>query len=315
MSQRTTPRAVGVTGGESVVTDRLTGRAGFVAERLQRVDDTESLDAIVVVDDPPEHDGIETFERLRADGVMLPIVLIGDADMDRLERALTRGVTDYVSTADELTARLRAHIRRPSHDGRVTATRWDSITGTLAHDAKNPLNVVGGRLEFLDIEDTHADAIGRSVRRVEHMLDAVSTAATLACSDDTAPASIPSLARDIWDDLDTDSATLSIDTDRTIDAPRDAVKLILQRLFENSLAHADSDVTVTVGDTDNNIYVADDGPGLAEADPSRLFEQGYGTDRDSEGYGLFVAEHVARANGLLLTVGDPDGIRFEIANR
>jgi signal transduction histidine kinase len=170
-------------------------------------------------------------------------------------------------------------------------------------------------LEFLDIEDTHAEAIGRSVRRVETLLDDVSAAASLACSDDGAPEAIPALAQEVWDDLDTESATLTIDTDRTIAAPSDAVKHMLQRLFENSLAHADDGVTVTIGNTADGIYIADDGAGLDEADPDRIFDQGYGTARDGEGYGLFVADHIARSNGLLLTIADTDNIRFEIAHR
>jgi signal transduction histidine kinase len=300
------------------VTEQLADHTDFVTEQISDVDDptlVSSFDAVVASDTPSEQDGIEIFERLRSVGVRIPIILVGADDPDRLERALARGVTDYVTDADELPSRLRAHIRRPTRDGHVTEVRWESIIGVLAHDAKNPLNVVSGRLEFLDIEDTHAEAIGRSVRRVETLLDDVSAAGSLACPDDRTPTAIPALAREVWDDLDTESATLTIETDRTIDASSDAVKHILQRLFENSLAHADDGVTVTVGDTDDGIYITDDGPGLDEADPDRLFDQGYGTARDGEGYGLFVAKHIARSNGLLLTVADTDNIRFEIAYR
>lgn len=318
MSERATPRSVVVVGGGSGVTERLTDHADFVVEQRSSIGGTDSFapfEGIVVVDDPPEHDGIEAFERLRDEGVLLPVVVVGDDDMDRLERALASGATDYVSDIEELLPRLRAYIRRPARDGVVSATRWDSTAGILAHDAKNPLNVVSGRLEFLDIEDTHAEAIGRSVRRVEHMLDEVSAAASLACPDESGPTDVRALARDVWDELNTGPATLRVETDRAIDAPSDAVKLLLNRLFENSLIHADDGVTVTVGDTDDGIYVADDGPGLDRADPDRLFEQGYGTAPDGEGYGLFVADHVARANGLRLGVTETNGIRFEIAHR
>jgi len=218
----------------------------------------------------------------------------------------------------ELTARLRAHISHPAYDGFMQARRWAAVIGSLAHDVKNPLNVVSGRLELLDIEDDHADAINRSIRRVESLIDEISVVASAATTDRESEAvALASKAQSVWSGLDTGSATLTVETDRRVADDGDCVGLLFGRLFENALQHGGEDVTVTVGHIDDGFYVADDGDGLPVEDRNRVFEQGYGTARYGDGYGLFVASRVAAANGWEITAGESadGGARFDVQSR
>jgi signal transduction histidine kinase len=80
--------------------------------------------------------------------------------------------------------------------------------------------------------------------------------------------------------------------------------------------HADSGVTVTVGDLDDGFYVADDGPGIPESERSDVFEAGYSTADDGTGFGLDIVREIVEAHGWTVTVAESDdgGARFEITD-
>lgn len=299
-------------GGESFAVDTASDEA------LLETIESNAPAILLLADEPPKRDGLAQFRRVRANDVGLPVILVGgDVPADRVESALSAGVTDYVTGTSpdqigELGARIRAYACRPPLDGAVQASRWNDIVGSLAHDAKNPLNVVTGRLELLDIDEPHGSAINRSVGRVESLLNELSTIASVTdaiC--DREPVSVAEVAERTWTG---DSEALTITTERTIEADPDAFEILLERLFENARQHGGEDISVTVGDSESGFYIADDGPGIPPSECKRVFEQGYGTDRDGEGYGLFVADSVARAHGWTLTAGESDdgGARLDI---
>jgi signal transduction histidine kinase len=308
------PAALAERSSTTVVTVDADGLSGELA----------AADALVVVDDPPASDGVATFRRVRGDEWTLPVVLVSDAvDPGRVETALSAGVTEYLSgwsddRAAELAARIEAHVRTPALDGVVQADRWKTIVGALAHDARNPLNVVTGRLELLDVDETHGDAIERSVGRVESLLAELSTVASVAGPiEGTEPVDLAEMAERVWREVGGSTDRLRVETTATVQADPDCLDCVLERLFENAVRHAGADATVTVGDTETGFYVADDGPGIPAEDRQRVFEQGYGTTREGEGYGLFVAESVAAAHGWDLVAGESEagGARFEVRSR
>jgi len=307
-------------------------------------------DALVVVDDPPASDGVETFHRVRRENRTLPVVLVAaGVDPDRIETALSTGVTEYLAAwsdgrsaelaarieahistpteylaawsdgrSAELAARIEAHISTPSLDSVVQAERWETIVRAFAHDARNPLNVVTGRLELLDAEGPHTEAVSRSVGRVESLLEELSTVASVTASiDGTDTVDLAEMAENVWRASGGPVDQLRVETDRTYEANPDCLRLIFERLFDNTVVHAGLDATVTVGDTQAGFYVADDGPGIPADDRERIFEQGYGTSREGEGYGLFVADSVASAHGWDIVAGESDagGARFDVRAR
>jgi len=79
-------------------------------------------------------------------------------------------------------------------------------------------------------------------------------------------------------------------------------------------AGAGAGVTVTVGDCADGFYVADDGPGIPDAERERVFESGYSTTTDGTGFGLRIIRGIADAHGweIDVTEGDEGGVRFEI---
>ena len=101
-----------------------------------------------------------------------------------------------------------------------------------------------------------------------------------------------------------------------VELQADATRLrqLLENLFRNSVDHGGEDVTITVGTLADGFYVADDGPGIPEAERDQVFESGYSTNRDGTGFGLAIVEEIAAGHGWEITVteGVEGGARFEV---
>jgi len=95
------------------------------------------------------------------------------------------------------------------------------------------------------------------------------------------------------------------------DAPDDAVEdgsTTSRPQADESVQGNPSDpaVTVTVGTLadESGFYVADDGPGIPEAQRDDVFSSGFSTSEDGTGFGLSIVEHVADAHGWSVHVTD-----------
>ena len=303
---------------EALTTDETTAEAVPDTSTVQdRLNDGDVRG--VVLSDDGEYNGVAAFEELRAGGTEIPIVLVGtNPEPDRVTEALRAGVTEYVTAetpASLLAAKLDAYATRWPTDWRVGARQWDEISSGVSHDAKNPLNVVMGRLELLDIGEPHEDALFRSVDRVESLLTDLSRIGSTACPvSETDSLALADVATEVWAAASYEDATLEVQTDAAIDAEHDRLQLLLRELFDNAVAHSEGPVTVTVGDTDSGFYVADDGPGIPEADRDKVFEQGFGTTREGEGYGLFLVDTAARAHRWTVSVDESEsgGTRIDV---
>ncbi|WP_135302687.1 sensor histidine kinase [Haloarcula amylovorans] len=333
MTEQGTPWTVVLTGHESGgIAELPTMLGAFDDLRADPIEeggllgrlDAGGVGAVVIGDALPAQDAVETFERVREHGASLPVVAVGaDATGERIETALSAGLSDYVrwrdeDSAGELAARLRALRTTPSCDGVAAADRWERIVRGVAHDAKNPLNVVSGRLELLDVEETHRDAMTRSVGRVETLLDELRAVAIASGPvAETESIALAGAAKQVWAGMDANEATLNVETTTSVEADADSLRLVLERLFENALVHCGPDVTVTVGDADGGFFVADDGPGIPVEDRDEVLEQGYSMVPGNEGYGLFVAARVAAEHGWTLDLAESEagGVRAEVLFR
>ncbi len=149
-----------------VVVSRL-AREGFAVEVAASGDeaiakaDRLAPDAVLASWRVPGGEGVELCRRVK-DGLGLRttfVALFAEADgSDRAVRALTAGADDFVPTPvdlDELTARLRAGLRRRAVDRELAAARHRSaiaqLAATLGHRINNPLTGVLGHLEMIAI--------------------------------------------------------------------------------------------------------------------------------------------------------------------
>ena len=214
--------------------------------------------------------------------------------------------------------------RRRENALREKNERLDEFASIVSHDLRNPLTVASGRLDLAreECDSEHFDAVARAHDRMETLIDDL---LTLARDGEGVEAvervDLAALVDECWDGVDTDGATLEVETDRVIHADRSRLKQLFENLVRNAIDHAGDGVTVTVGDLDGDggdtdrrgFYVADDGPGIPPSDRDRVFETGYSTAPEGTGFGLSIVERVADAHGWTGRVTDAadGGARFE----
>jgi two-component system response regulator MprA len=159
---------------DAAVRDSLARTLRFEGHEVDMVDDGQAAikavhadqpDAMILDASPPRRDGLETCRQLRAEGILLPIVLVADGVSvgDRVA-GLDAGADDYLVKPfafEELQARLRAVMRRsvqtaavlasPAADGLLTFAdlRLDPITHEVWRGAR-PIRLTRSAFTILD---------------------------------------------------------------------------------------------------------------------------------------------------------------------
>jgi PAS domain S-box-containing protein len=197
----------------------------------------------------------------------------------------------------------------------------DRFASVVSHDLRNPLNVASGRARLAAEtgEASHAEAVTDALDRMEDIIDDILTLAREGQTiDETERVSLASVAENAWDHVDTAEATLSVTTDRTVDADPARLQRLFENLFRNCIEHGGADVAVTVGDTatEDGFYVADDGPGIPPEERDTVLEHGYTRASDGTGLGLAIVDSIAQAHGWKVEVTESDrgGAQFEVLN-
>jgi signal transduction histidine kinase len=144
---------------------------------------------------------------------------------------------------------------------------------------------------------------------------------TLARGDETItelePVDIARMVGECWSNVETGDATLVADIDCTIDADESRLKQVFENLVRNAVEHGGDDVTVTVGEFEEGIYIEDDGLGIPEDEYDDVFTAGYSTSDEGTGLGLSIVKQIVDAHDweIRLTDGSDGGARFEIILR
>jgi len=191
--------------------------------------------------------------------------------------------------------------------------------GVLSHDLRTPLDTARGRLELAREtgDDEHLDQAETALERLDELItDLADVMREGELVGETTTVEVEPALRSVWDSLDTDAATLTVETTASIRADEDAFKRLVQNLLTNALEHAGADVHVTVGRLADGFYIEDDGPGLPEGERDRIFEAGYSTKEDSNGFGMASVRQLVIAHGweITATEGRDGGARFEITD-
>ncbi len=212
----------------------------------------------------------------------------------------------------------------------------DQFASFISHDLRNPLDVAMGRTTVIGelVDDpqiqTHLDEIERAHARMLRIIEDVLTLARQGQSiNEKTEVEISAVAADAWSHVETNGASLNVETEQFVLADPERLGQVFENLFRNSVEHGstsdgtesgddprdDRGVTVTVGALAeyNGFYVADDGEGIAETDRDRVLEAGFSNDDDGTGLGLGIVSNIAEAHewDIVVTESESGGARFE----
>jgi signal transduction histidine kinase len=199
--------------------------------------------------------------------------------------------------------------------------RLEEFASLVSHDLRNPLNVAQSRLELLaeECNNEHAEPAREALERMGRIIEDVLWLAREGKDIGTTESvDLLEATRSAWRMVATgaDEAELVVDLSgaRAVDADRDRLGQLLENLFRNSVEHAGEGVSVTVGESEGGFFVADDGPGIPEAEREDVFDAGYTTSQDGTGFGLSIVERIAEAHGweVEVTESPAGGARFEV---
>lgn len=249
--------------------------------------------------------------------------------IDPRDTELARVFGANVETALERVHRL-ATLREREAELAEQNERLDTLVSKAAHELRNPLNVLMGRIELARQtgDPTHLEDLACSVARMDQLIDDTLTlarAGTLSVS--TEPVELCSRAQECWETIRTREATLETElpADASLVADPDRLEQVLGNLFRNAVEHGGRSVTVTVGRlpesgvsngddrSDAGFYIADDGEGIDHDHSEQLLEPGVAEPVHWTGVGLGIVSQMADLHGwsVWLTESDAGGVRVE----
>lgn len=195
--------------------------------------------------------------------------------------------------------------------------RLNEFASVVSHDLRNPLQLATGRLDLAqaECESEHLEGVSRGLDRMDVLLDDLLTLAREGETvSETEQVDLATIVEAAWATVETDSATLVTDTNRTVSADKSRLRQVFENLVGNAIKHGGGDVTVTVGDLDDGFYVEDTGPGIPKDKREEVFEAGHSTNETGTGFGLSIIEQVIEAHGWEIAISDSStgGARFEI---
>ncbi|WP_137682374.1 PAS domain-containing sensor histidine kinase [Haloarcula mannanilytica] len=195
--------------------------------------------------------------------------------------------------------------------------RLRKVALLAAHELRNELQVSTGHLSQIDVDDEHIDAVEDSIDQLSGIVDKV---VSLASSDslefELEQLWLSTVVWDVWSSLSLETASLEVTSERQLLADAESLRLFLEILLSNAVEHGGPDVAIRVGATSSGFFVADDGPGVDASPPDRVFEAGYASEKQNSGFGLYIANRIAKEHGWSLSVGESEdgGARFTVTD-
>ena len=196
--------------------------------------------------------------------------------------------------------------------------RLKEFTDILAHDLRNPLNVIDGHVTLYEEtgDEKHLETVNETTDRMMRLVeDLLRVARQGDVVTDPEPTDISDVIETAWQSLDVDSnATLRYENVRSVSSDPDRLCELFENLFRNAVEHGGSDVTIRVGPLERGFFIEDDGPGMPDDDKEHIFDHGFTTREDGHRYGLSVIRTIVNAHGwdIIATDAQTGGARFEI---
>jgi two-component system sensor histidine kinase MprB len=245
----------------------------------------------------------------------------GELDV-KLEVAADREVSLLATSLNEMLTALRA-----SRD------RQQQLVQDASHELRTPLTSLRVNLELLDRPDLPAQVRTETLRDLRLEVDALTTLSAELTALATNQKLTEAPEKVLVIDLATEVADRAIrrterkievvgDRSMVVSVRRDQFDRALTNLVDNALKFSRDAVNITI--TADSVQVTDHGPGIAEADRSRIFERFYRAAESrslpGSGLGLAIVKQFADDHGAsVFAVNNPGGgatvgIRFGSVN-
>jgi len=199
--------------------------------------------------------------------------------------------------------------------------RFDEFATVLSHDLETPLTTARTRAEVaLETGDEHhLEATLAALDRVDELrADLAEVLRSRQLVEQRSDVSTATMIEEAWDTLEVGpDASLDVADPPRVRGDPDALKRCFENLLSNALEHCGESVTVRVGRTDDDLYIEDDGPGIAPDRREDLFTAGASTKPEGSGMGLTSVRQIVHAHGWEIQVTDPQelgGARFELTD-
>jgi signal transduction histidine kinase len=190
----------------------------------------------------------------------------------------------------------------------------DVMLGAIGHDLKTPLSALRVRIETVE-DDAERAKMAATIEDIAHSLDDILSLARVGRpSDPRENAELAALVAQVVEEFEDMGEAVELgETQRIVAAVRATwLRRALRNLVSNALRYgAAARISLTRADAWAVIRVADDGPGIPEADIARMvepFTRGE-PSRNSETGGAGLGLTLARA------IAEQHGGRLELANR
>ena len=273
-----------------------------------------------------EHCDRITEEFTREKGTFLAIPIVIDWELHSIfvvRTAVPQYWTDEVQVQLESIAELIIHTTRrrtQRQELQRQNQQLEQFNSVISHDLQNPLSVAKGYVQLSrdtgEIEhlDTAADAITRMEDMINELLSLARQGEEIG---ETEMASLTNILKQANKHVTTPNGQVTfseISDDYMVECDPSRLRELFENLFRNAVDHGGENVTVTVTVTDDDeIIVADDGPGIPPEKREEIFEHGY-TDNDGTGFGLAIVNRIVSAHGWDIKVEESDtgGAAFHI---
>lgn len=199
--------------------------------------------------------------------------------------------------------------------------RIGQFMSVLSHDLRNPLNAAQGYTDMYlkDGNEEHLQWVEKSHSRIEQLItdmlkllkegEPITSAKNVPVKD---------VAREAWELVDTESASIDIDTEFVATMNASRCQRLFEILFNNAIEHGGDDVRITIGTIEDDdvegFYISDNGVGLPELSSRNVFHHGYSTDNNGTGLGLTIAQNIVQSHGWKIDTCESGsgGARFNI---